>query len=221
MTPYRIKHKVTRLYYQPLTSGKKTNLSKKGKIYTTKQSPLLWNAIPTQVSEKQYFSNKEYFDGIGIRKSFHYEYYCYIPTSDFEAETITSDVSEDKPGFKNVNLDIFEMYYFLESCFRGSHLRSGSILRFVDEWYNLFSKNERKSLYTWILRDIYEGVFSPNEILCGADEMFMIFFNPENEYIVKTKDGNEFTTHYDGKGKYYITSNSYLTEDEIETMVKQ
>lgn len=32
-----------------------------------------------------------------------------------------------------VTLDTHEMFYLLESCLRGSHLRSGTILRFVDE----------------------------------------------------------------------------------------
>lgn len=46
-----------------------------------------------------------------------------------------------------VELDNFEMYCLLESCIRGSHLRSSTILRFVDDWYELFTKEQREKLY--------------------------------------------------------------------------
>ena len=38
MKPYRIKHKPTGLYYQPLVNG--NNLSKKGKVYLTNNNVL-------------------------------------------------------------------------------------------------------------------------------------------------------------------------------------
>lgn len=38
-----------------------------------------------------------------------------------------------------VDLDIHEMFYLLESCLRGSHLRSTTILKYVDDWYELLS----------------------------------------------------------------------------------
>ena len=40
---------------------------------------------------------------------------------------------------KEVKLDIFELGYLLDACFRGSHLRSGTIGRFVDEWYDILT----------------------------------------------------------------------------------
>ncbi len=39
--PYRIKHKASGLYYQPAINH--SNLSKKGKVYMTNNSPLMLN----------------------------------------------------------------------------------------------------------------------------------------------------------------------------------
>ena len=40
MKPYRIKHKFSGLYYQPVRGRIKSNLSKNGKVYITKLNPL-------------------------------------------------------------------------------------------------------------------------------------------------------------------------------------
>ena len=121
-----------------------------------------------------------------------------------------------------VKLNIFEMYYLLESCFRGSHLRSGTIGRFVDEWYDLFTPKQRKNLRDWILRDIYRGKFEPMPSCCGEDEIFMAKYDPDNQYVVKTL--------YDGKeeihktflrdGKYYTKSDRFIAEEYITSVEK-
>ena len=121
-----------------------------------------------------------------------------------------------------VELNIFEMFYLLESCFRGSHLRSGTIGRFVDEWYGLFTPQQRKNLRDWILRDIYNGDFKPRFSCCGDDTIFMARYNPDNQYRVKTL--------YDGKeeihetflldGRYYTKSNRFIAEEYITSVEK-
>lgn len=121
-----------------------------------------------------------------------------------------------------INLDKFEMYYLLESCLRGSHLRSSTILRFVDEWYYLFTEKERNKLYEDVLRIIYNNHFEPDSRCCGADIIFMAAYNPNNRYLV--------TTYYDGvkdkveaffmDGKYYITSNRFIDSEYITTIEK-
>ena len=83
-----------------------------------------------------------------------------------------------------VNLDIHEMFYLLESCLRGSHLRSSTILRYVDDWYNLLSQSQRHKLYEWILRLVYDGEFKIRSSACGADRIFMARYNPDNQYRV-------------------------------------
>lgn len=127
-----------------------------------------------------------------------------------------------------VNLDLFEMYYLLESCFRGSHLRSDTIERFVDEWYGLFTPEQRKNLYDWILRDIYNGNFKPDSRLCGADIKFIARYDPDNQYEVTAsryiiKDNGKEICKYDAfmvDGKYYIGSNRYVSPEFITEIKK-
>ena len=114
-----------------------------------------------------------------------------------------------------VKLDFFEMYYLLESCFRGSHLRSDTIERFVDEWYDKFTPEERNNLYEWILRDIYNGKFEPNSVLCGADIVFMARYNPDNQYSVTLKGGGKGFKAFFRDGKYYINSTTYIDNASI------
>lgn len=121
-----------------------------------------------------------------------------------------------------VNLDNFEMYCLLESCLRGSHLRSSTILRFVDDWYDLFSAKERDKLYHNVLELIYDNDFKPSDRCCGADVIFMAAYNPENRYSV--------TTFYDGEtkvvdaflrnGKYFVKSNRFIAPEYITKIEK-
>ena len=132
-----------------------------------------------------------------------------------------------------VNLDIFEMYYLLESCFRGSHLRTDTIERFVDEWYGLFTPEQRENLYEWILRDIYNGNFKPDSRLCGADVKFMARFNPDNQYEVTAQipveKGNGMNVKntiwkreaFMVDGKYYTGSNRYVSPEFITEIKKK
>ena len=126
-----------------------------------------------------------------------------------------------------VNLDIFEMYYLLESCFRGSHLRTDTIERFVDEWYRLFTPGQRKNLYERILRDIYNGKFVPDSRLCGADIKFMARYDPDNQYKVTASRyilGHDMEIwEYDAfllDGKYYTGSTKYVAPEFITEITK-
>lgn len=121
-----------------------------------------------------------------------------------------------------VNLDIFEMYYLLESCFRGSHLRSETIIRFVDEWYHLLTPRNRQDLYTWILRDIYNGDFKPRSQLCGADKIFMTRYNPDNQYKVTAKynDKTDTIEAFLMDGRYYTSSHRFIAEEYIQKIEK-
>lgn len=90
-----------------------------------------------------------------------------------------------------VDLDIHEMFYLLESCLRGSHLRSSTILRYVDDWYNLLSQSQRHKLYEWTLRLVYDGEFKIRSSACGADRIFMARYNPDNQFRVTVSDGEK------------------------------
>lgn len=121
-----------------------------------------------------------------------------------------------------VELDIFEMYYLLESCLRGSHLRSGTILRFVDDWYEMFSKEQREKLYYDTLRLVYNNFFSPFASCCGADTVFMARYNPDKQYRVTVSDGRETKTvnAFKLNNKYYVKSNRYCAEEYIKKIEK-
>lgn len=122
----------------------------------------------------------------------------------------------------NVGLDIFEMYYLLESCLRGSHLRSRTILRFVDEWYELFTKEQRDKLYYDTLRLVYNNYFSPFASCCGADKIFMARFNPDNQYKITLSNGREtkIVNTFKTNNKYYVKSNRYCAEEYIKKIEK-
>lgn len=93
MEIYKIKHKPTGLYYQPVNrtyTWNKTNLSKKGKIYQGGANGLSGKSdtITITISEKQYKSNKELFERLGVY-SYSGEYHIRCPKSDFEKEYIS------------------------------------------------------------------------------------------------------------------------------------
>lgn len=118
-----------------------------------------------------------------------------------------------------VDLDKFEMHYLLESCLRGSHLRSGTILRFVDEWYNLFTEKEREQLYEWTLRIVYNGEFKPFPQTCGADVIFMARYNPNNRYKVTMINGEQVDA-FKMNERYYTKSNRYCEPKFIKKIEK-
>ena len=121
-----------------------------------------------------------------------------------------------------VELDIFEMYYLLESCLRGSHLRSGTILLFVDDWFELFPKEQREKLYYDTLRLIYDNNFIPFTQCCGADTVFMARYNPDNQYRVTVSDGSQTETvdAFLLNGKYYIKSRRFCPKEYIKKIEK-
>lgn len=99
MELYKLKHKPTGLYYQPVRGrwiGEKTNLSKKGKIYQNKQNALIGSGdtIHIYISVKQYNSNKELFDSLGAynyNSRYTPEYALRCKKSDFEKEYIINN----------------------------------------------------------------------------------------------------------------------------------
>lgn len=116
-----------------------------------------------------------------------------------------------------VNLDLFEMSWLLESCLRGSHLRSGTVDRFVDTWYGMLNGRERESLYEWMLRIVYEGTFKPMPSMCGADERLMARYDPDNQYEVEAlwSDTKRLLRAFKLNDKYYINSTRYVNPSSI------
>ena len=121
-----------------------------------------------------------------------------------------------------VDLDIFELGWLLDTCLRGSHLRTPTIERFVDEWYDKLNEQERYNLYEWSLRITYHGAFKPSDASCGKDRIFMKRYDPENQYMV--------TTFYEGKeevhrtflmdGKYHTECTRFIAPEYITKVEK-
>ena len=90
-----------------------------------------------------------------------------------------------------VDLDIHELWYLLERCLHGSHLRSDTIERFVNEFYNKLDEHQRMNLFEWAVRLGYiwgfgdkDKHFEPSNTCCGKDIIFMKRYHPENQYFV-------------------------------------
>lgn len=85
---YKIKHVPTGLYYKPaLGILYKTNLSKKGKVYSINLLARMSDPVYLHITEKQYNDLKEVFDKYGVNED-TYGYFLKCPKSDFELETL-------------------------------------------------------------------------------------------------------------------------------------
>lgn len=121
-----------------------------------------------------------------------------------------------------VDLDLFEMSWLLESCLRGSHLRSGTIDRFIDDWYWRFSGTDRARLHEWVLRLVYDGNFKPMQSMCGADVRFMARYDPDNQYEleVTTPDSKRLIRAFRIDGTYCVNSSMHVDPDMITSVRK-
>lgn len=88
MDLYRIKHKPTGLYYQPIRNG--NNLSKHGKVYLTRGNPLYKNynrdyiLIQFYKYSQIYKEYSKYFPGMKDNGTGGVS--CRVPKSEFEIE---------------------------------------------------------------------------------------------------------------------------------------
>ena len=129
-------------------------------------------------------------------------------------------------GKYRIDLDIFGLYYFLESCFRGSHLRTSYIDMSTDIMYNEMKEEDRFRLYTWIKRDVYNNDFKPISSLCGSDIWWMSRFNPDNQYKITIKDSSNrqrkqtqdfraFKVPEINPDRFYVGVNEWIPSEEI------
>ena len=89
MKPYRLKHKPTGLYYKPTSSS---NLSKKGKVYTTSASALSYYDKEIKVSIPRYSTTYKKFGELlepyRSKTCKSYEDIYDIPRTHFELEEL-------------------------------------------------------------------------------------------------------------------------------------
>ena len=87
MKPYRVKHKVSGLYYQPTCNG--NNLSKKGKVYLTKNNVLNGTDIFVYISlNKEGRIWKKYGKFFPTLKPYHFDMTGRVPKIEFEIEEL-------------------------------------------------------------------------------------------------------------------------------------
>lgn len=90
--PYRIKHKASGLYYQPAINH--SNLSKKGKVYMTNNSPLMLNdsydyiTISVRKGTKVHDILEKEMPLKGVDEYFGKAVYYCVPKSEFEKEDL-------------------------------------------------------------------------------------------------------------------------------------
>ena len=121
-----------------------------------------------------------------------------------------------------IDLDKFQILYYLEGCARGSHLRQDCWHQMID-LYPQFTQKERDFLYTYAKRDIapiFARVSPDGYRPCGAEDFdqFLACFDRNNRYMVTAQDGERVETRetylYDG---HYWTSGIFRFEDECIT----
>lgn len=127
-----------------------------------------------------------------------------------------------------VDLDLHEMYYLLESALNGSHLRCSTLDKFVDKWYKILTEKQRCQLFEWVIRVACAGNrknngFVPSGSCCGSDSIFMKRYHPENQYEVTTLcDGEQQETYrcFKMAGHYYIDSKRFIPCEYITKVLK-
>lgn len=55
-----------------------------------------------------------------------------------------------------VNLDCFEVFYYLQGCASGSHLRQGVWRQLVEEIMPQMDDNEKDAIWWWMRRDLWD-----------------------------------------------------------------
>lgn len=87
MKPYRIKHKASGLYYQPTSNG--NNLSKRGKVYLTKNNVLNGTGTFVFISlNEQGRLYKEYAKFFPTLELYHLCLTGRVPKTEFEKEEL-------------------------------------------------------------------------------------------------------------------------------------
>ncbi len=133
---------------------------------------------------------------------------------------------------KDIKLDIFELGYLLDACLKGSHLRSGTVRRFVDEWYDILTPEERMQLFEWTIRltyderwnskeENYKPHFEPDSRCCGEDIMFVHRYHPYNQYKVTVEVNGQRKT-FDTfllDDRYYINGRQFIAPEDVKEML--
>lgn len=130
-------------------------------------------------------------------------------------------------------LDKWELFWFIEGCAHGSHLRQGIWQRCVNEFYDKLSQDERDCIYEWSKKFLWEcmcGDEYPNVKEqewgnhVGRDDFrkFVACYDKDNRYVVTVSDGKKTETRpaYLFEDRYWVSFTSYAPKDVIIKLKK-
>ena len=132
-----------------------------------------------------------------------------------------------------IELDTFELYYLIESCAKGSHLRQGIWMRCVNEFYGKLTQNERDNLFDWFTRLLWQDVCGdkyPNvkkeykSISFGMEDFMrtVACFDKNNRYLLDVSDGKQQQSveAYLFENKYWIDFSRFAPNEYIKKIKK-
>lgn len=116
----------------------------------------------------------------------------------------------------NFTIDFFELSFLAEACIPPQPIARTSFWHnLTDVYWHQLSENERSRLFEWLNRNwIYK------QSLEDKNEDVLVFharFNPENQYMVKTKFKGKEEEHRAFKLNdiYYIGRNKFIANEYI------
>lgn len=113
-----------------------------------------------------------------------------------------------------VELDKFELVYFLEGCASGSHLRQGVWRRVVEDFVPKMSVEQMNFTWWVCFRDMWDNYFTSftgDAANCGAEDFLhaLSVLNINNRYMVDTDYEGKRESYfcYRFRGEYYPMEN--------------
>ena len=108
-----------------------------------------------------------------------------------------------------LNLDKFELLWFIEGFVGKSHLRWDGYKIMINNVYPQLSDTEREFIYVFAKRD-FSWMFEKEKDTTSAKyfRQMLARYNPANQYIVSCDNGKEHETvlAYKWDDRYYITA---------------
>lgn len=125
----------------------------------------------------------------------------------------------------NINIDKFELLYWLEGCAHGSHLRQGIWQRCIDEFYDKLSSEQRLWLYTYAKRNITECYLREDHYGRNDFFKFLACYNPANRYNVTVEGNDDDGKHlrinvhaYKYEGDYWLSYRQCVAKEYIKSV---
>lgn len=115
-----------------------------------------------------------------------------------------------------VNLDRFELLYFIEGCLIGSHLRQDIWSRCINEFYPKLSDEDRNFVFHYSVRDFTGRVRRDYK---NDFDKFISRFNPDNQYKVGVRGGYTLDA-FKYKDEYYTSYSTIINSDFITNTEK-